>query len=318
MQRFSTENIPERDRPAFVHEFVARHVAGRQFTPADPRGFHVEIAAFGLPDRVTVGTARYSPLRGARTRDLLGDGRDGYLLTLHTEEHEVSIEGGRPVKVPAGDLMLVNEGTPSDFWLPQTVVRVLSFERSRLARMVPRIDMRASYHIPKTTPGMSLISGYADLLRTNQPQGDKASQIAVNHLYDLAALLLDGFVQGGAERNEPSFRSARLQLVKKHILSRMQDPELSISLVAGLQGVTPRYIQRLFEAEGVTFSEFLRDSRLKLAFQLLSDSDLDKTISEIAYDSGFHDLSNFNRAFRKRFGITPSDVRAEGMRKHFS
>jgi AraC-like DNA-binding protein len=32
-------------------------------------------------------------------------------------------------------------------------------------------------------------------------------------------------------------------------------------------------------------------------------------VSAIAFAAGFHDLSHFNRAFRRRFGVTPSDVR---------
>ena len=35
-----------------------------------------------------------------------------------------------------------------------------------------------------------------------------------------------------------------------------------------------------------------------------------RTIGAIAYDSGFGDLSYFNHAFRRRYGATPSDIRA--------
>ena len=44
---------------------------------------------------------------------------------------------------------------------------------------------------------------------------------------------------------------------------------------------------------------------------MLSDPRLaERTISAIAYDAGFGDLSHFNRAFHRRYGETPSDVRA--------
>ena len=77
------------------------------------------------------------------------------------------------------------------------------------------------------------------------------------------------------------------------------------------QGVTPRYIQRLFESEGTTFSDFVRGSRLDLAYRLLHERDLvSTTIATIAYDAGFSDISSFNRAFRRRFELTPSEVRA--------
>jgi len=36
----------------------------------------------------------------------------------------------------------------------------------------------------------------------------------------------------------------------------------------------------------------------------------DRTVSSVAFEAGFGDLSYFNRAFRRRYGATPSDVRA--------
>jgi AraC-like DNA-binding protein len=48
---------------------------------------------------------------------------------------------------------------------------------------------------------------------------------------------------------------------------------------------------------------------------MLVDSRMaDRSISAIAFDAGFGDLSCFNREFRRRFGQTPSDVRAAGAR----
>jgi AraC-like DNA-binding protein len=315
MQHFSTNDIPARDRIAVVHDFIARHVAGRHFKPLS-NDVRIEIAAFNLPERVTVGTASYSPIVGQRTRELTADGRDGYLLAINDQDHEFSVDGRPPITVPAGDLVLIHDGVSSEFRLRQTTVRALSLDRSRLARLVPRIDTNAFYHIPATTPGAQLVGGYMQLVHRNEPQDNKARQVVAGQFHDLAALVLDGFVQGGAGWGEGGIRAARLELVKKEILDRLRDPELNIDTVARSQGVTPRYIQRLFKAEGLTFSGFLRDSRLDLAFRLLEDTDPGRnTISAIAYDAGFHDLSNFNRIFRLRYGVTPSEVRAEALRR---
>jgi AraC-like DNA-binding protein len=76
-------------------------------------------------------------------------------------------------------------------------------------------------------------------------------------------------------------------------------------------GVTPRYIHKLFETEEVTFSEFVLTRRLAVAHRLLSDRRLaHRSITSIAFDAGFADLSYFDRAFRRRYSATPSEVRA--------
>ena len=315
MLRFSTRDVPERERLAYVHDFIARHVAGLAFTPADDDGFQADLAVALLPDAVAVGRARYSPVAGARTRELLGDGRANYRLTLHDADYEYSVEGGPWRKARAGDLVIVSEGTPIEFRLPAASVQVVSLDRAKLAARIPAIEREPAHFLPRGAPGVALFAGYADLLAAAPPQGMRAGRLAAAPLYDLAALLFEG---GAGEGTSPGvIGAARLELVKKGVLARLADPALSVEAVARRQGVTPRYVQRLFASEGTTFSEFLRDARLALAQRLLGAAD-GRSIAAIAYDAGFSDLSGFNRAFRRRYGLTPSDIRAEAIRRRSS
>jgi AraC-like DNA-binding protein len=74
----------------------------------------------------------------------------------------------------------------------------------------------------------------------------------------------------------------------------------------------------MFETEGTTFTQYLLTQRLARAYDLLGDPRrwADK-VSAIAFDSGFADVSYFNRVFRRRFGAVPSDVRAHAHRDAF-
>nr|WP_249779618.1 helix-turn-helix domain-containing protein [Bradyrhizobium sediminis] len=66
----------------------------------------------------------------------------------------------------------------------------------------------------------------------------------------------------------------------------------------------------MFESEDTSFSDFVREQRLSRAYRILIDRHhLVRTISSIAFDCGFGDLSYFNRSFRQRYGLTPSGVR---------
>jgi AraC-like DNA-binding protein len=77
-----------------------------------------------------------------------------------------------------------------------------------------------------------------------------------------------------------------------------------------------RIVAGLFEQEGVTFPEFLLWARLEQAHRMLSALRFSgRTVASIAYTAGFGDLSSFNRAFRKHYGMTPSDVRAAARRR---
>lgn len=315
MQRLSTDDVPARSRLGFVHDFVGRHAAGMEFRPHDPERFRAELGVFRLPGSTLLAEARYSPFAAARTRELLNDGRDNYQIMIHTAEHEVAVEGGAPVTVPSGALLVLDQGAHMACRVPATGLKLVNLGRRRLRELVPGIEARPCYVLPAATPGIGLFAGYADMLRAAPPKNEKLGALAEGHLYDLTALLLDGIVAGGAARNAAGLGAARLELVKRDVRARLGDRGLGIAAVARRQAITPRYIQRLFEAEGSSFSEFLRDCRLERAFRMIDAATTERTIAAIAFEAGFSDLSSFNRAFRRRYALTPSQVRAEALRR---
>jgi AraC-like DNA-binding protein len=107
-------------------------------------------------------------------------------------------------------------------------------------------------------------------------------------------------------------RAARLHAIKQDVERWLDRPDLSVVALAERHCCTPRQVQRLFEQEGSTFTEYVHARRLGRAYRLLSDprQRCDK-ISSVAFDCGFGDVSYFNRLFRRRFGAAPSDVRAQ-------
>lgn len=99
------------------------------------------------------------------------------------------------------------------------------------------------------------------------------------------------------------------------ITANIDDCDLKAADVAQRQRVTARYVHKLFEREGLTFSAFVLDRRLSRAHRLLSEPRLaDRMISSVACDVGFGDLSYFNRVFRRRYDATPSEIKRAAKR----
>lgn len=300
---------------AFVHAFFARHIGGVELQLRDCDTVRFDLSAMALPGGMTIGHGHFSPMHGSRTRRLLQDGRDHFLLTVHSEDHEVAVDGRPPLQIRAGDLTLVDEGRCYDLWFGRAMaVQAVALDRRRLGLLVPRLDSAALHVLPGTTSTPRLLRSYVEAVLHNPPAPGKASELVSRHIHDLAAQALQECAGGRAERSERGIAAARLKLVEKDILARLSDHALQIDTVAQRQGVTPRYIQRLFAMKGTTFSDFVRDSRLDLAFQLLQGNAPGfGTITAIAIQAGFSDISSFNRAFRKRFDATPSDIRAAAL-----
>lgn len=111
-------------------------------------------------------------------------------------------------------------------------------------------------------------------------------------------------------------KAARLREVFGAIAQSAGRTDLDPAAVAGRLGMSVRYLHRLLEETGKTFSEHVLDRRLERVHRLLRDPRLaGRRISEIALEAGFSDLSHFNRSFRRRFGATPTVIRAEAARR---
>jgi AraC family transcriptional regulator, positive regulator of tynA and feaB len=119
-----------------------------------------------------------------------------------------------------------------------------------------------------------------------------------------------------ADETEPGrrFSSYTLENVKQLIARSLADPELTITRVASLAGMSSRKLQRLFQASGVTYGEWLRCERLRHCyFELVSSRDQNVSITDLAFRWGFSDVSHFSRAFRAQFGVCARDVRARSL-----
>lgn len=105
-----------------------------------------------------------------------------------------------------------------------------------------------------------------------------------------------------------STESRRVQKVKQYIHDNYASP-LRLETLADLVGMSPVSFSRFFrQRTGRTLSEYIVDIRLGYAARMLVDSS--KNISEICYECGFNNLSNFNRTFKAKRNYTPRDFRA--------
>ena len=83
---------------------------------------------------------------------------------------------------------------------------------------------------------------------------------------------------------------------------------LVVSDLARSVGLGPSRLEHLFKAHAkTTIRDFIRERRLTEAAELLACSE--ERISVISFGVGFRDVSNFNHAFKKRFGVSPREYR---------
>ncbi|MEU5896794.1 AraC family transcriptional regulator [Streptomyces sp. SID335] len=132
----------------------------------------------------------------------------------------------------------------------------------------------------------------------------------------LAAAVLERHFVGGAERCPPSQQPELMTRVRGFIDRNLGDPALTPSLVAAVHHISIRNLQRLFQEEGTTPSDWIRQRRLENSRRELCDTELrSSSIREIGLRNGFGQPSDFSRVFRARYGVPPGRFRHAWFRR---
>jgi AraC-like DNA-binding protein len=109
----------------------------------------------------------------------------------------------------------------------------------------------------------------------------------------------------------PSLRPGqieRMDRVVRYLQQRVADP-VKLEEVAAVAHLTPAAFCRFFKSStGKTLVGYLHELRVSMASRLLLETDM--PVSEVALESGFANLSNFNRRFREQKGLSPREFRA--------
>lgn len=268
-----------------------------------------EAALTGLlwaADGLSLATLYFSPRAPLSFRTEGAPGGDVLLARGWDGPLSVTAKGASVVAA-RGDIVVLPCREPMAFSLPEggrfdcalLPERALGASAGRLSRLLMRSIS------PSILP-LQLLIGYAGYLLRRGAVTDEEAQTLVAHFYDLLPILADHLLDAEPRSAGGDGRAAS---VKAFIEARLGECSLSLSAVAKAEGVSERAIQKLFSREGRTFSRYVLDRRLERARALIMRRGQRAAIQQIAYDAGFNDLSYFNRAFRKRYGVRPSDLR---------
>jgi acetamidase/formamidase/AraC-like DNA-binding protein len=129
-------------------------------------------------------------------------------------------------------------------------------------------------------------------------------------LADLMPTFLRQLTPSSTEAGGTATQAAILHRLCQTIERKLTDPHLTPVRVAQAEGISERYLQKLFEGSGSSFTQYLRERRLqRTSAELSSPAEAHHSISEIAFRNGFNDSAHFSRAFRHRFGLSPREFR---------
>ncbi|WP_339039603.1 acetamidase/formamidase family protein [Bradyrhizobium symbiodeficiens] len=306
---FTSESYAQDDRPDAWRDVLA--AVGLQ--PAGGHGLFDGHAT--ASNRHAAGVALTRLAAGAQSVGPLSrTNEDLPIALMPVEDGMVLKSAGSHRIVPVGHLVLLpRSGDWSIVFQRDMRAIVLSVTSEALHG---RLSGNPRFGEPLVVPTTGFADVFSRLLdvvaRTLDTLSDAEWNSLAQSLVDLLLTLAHQLAASTSDPGSSAAQAALLHRICQTIERRLDDPDLVPARVAQAEGISERYLQKLFETVGDNFTHYVRERRLQRAWADLSNpTEAHRSISEIAYAYGFGDSAHFSRAFRHRFGLPPREFRQQ-------
>jgi acetamidase/formamidase/AraC-like DNA-binding protein len=306
---FTSESYAQGDRPEAWRDVLG--AVGLQ--PASASAFYDGHATASHRNAVGVALSRISA--GAQGIAPLPQSGDGLPIALLPIEDGVVLRQGLSHHiVPVGRLLLLPRGGDWNVVFQRdmrAIVLSVTSEalHSRIAGKMKFADARMVASGGLADVFSRMLDATARTLETlDDVEWAAIAQSLVDLLLTFAHQLAGPALDAGGTATQAAILHRICQTIERHL----DDPELAPARVAQAEGISERYLQKLFEGVGDNFTHYVRERRLQRAWADLSNpAQAHRSISEIAYRYGFGDSAHFSRTFRHRFGLPPREFRQQ-------
>lgn len=256
--------------------------------------------------RLQLSEVESGPACYERSDELVADApSDHLLLSLKYSGSGVVEQFGRQAQADSGDILLYDTGAPYRLDFPETYRElVVRIPRSSLVSRVAMPERFSAIRLDGNSAVARLVARYLRELTVESEALPAAARDRLDSaILDIVAVGLT--TVGGSTVADDG--SGHLLRAKTFIRARATEPTLDARRVADALDISVRTLNRAFAAEGESAMKWLSDLRLDSAYAAL-EGHRTGSVSATAFESGFSDLSHFSRAFKAKFGLTPSEV----------
>lgn len=278
---------------------------------AIPAGRDFSAAVMARP----LGDAQLACISGGaqrviRTSMLAGRSERGYykLFWQLAGRSRVS-QDGRVGDVRAGDWAYYDTARPYEVDIEAgSRFAVMLLPRERCAGWSGKATGTA---LPACGQARAAVASVLAVLADDNAYDGLAAESVTASIGGLMRAALAGRVVGEAQRTSNERHTAeRYQLACRYIGNHLDDPALSPESVAAALNVSRRTLYASFAENGHSPFALIQRLRLEQCRRLLADPfTVDRSITRIALDQGFNDLTHFSRLFKHAYGLSPRGYR---------
>lgn len=269
--------------------------------------FHFRAEAYHFGE-IVLTAYRCSPQTFDRSRARIGrDGIDHITLQFCLSGRHGERDGPAGSEAGPGDLLIADLAQRQATATSAFNSLNLTVPRRLLAPLLDAPDEQNLRLMPGSAPLTALLRNHLiGLFQSARTMGTAEADAIVVPTLSLAAAVLNTHRAIEAGSIDPILAVQ----IRRFLGAEATRSDLSADQVAARFGISRRKLYYLMEPQG-GFASSLREHRLRLAHALLRDpAQRGLSIADIAEHCGFAWRTNFARAFRQRFGMTPQETRA--------
>jgi AraC-like DNA-binding protein len=313
-----TGRTAEGDGSALVRPRIERqHFAGSEgmrmlpvegrFESRDPEDFEAEVVRAVLGEfvlRRTTITAHRAMVDGrAADPDILR------FMTVQQGSLLAAPPGGRPVRLEVGDALFTCRPRTYVYQADGPIVIVAStLPVTSLPAGVRRLEdlpIGPLPHSPLVDAVVDLLVGLAQ--RFDEPWSFDADHAAGGITELQAAILTEVLAAPPPAPGPDRVHAAAIEYIERHLGDqRLRPPQIAAAL-----GVSLRYLHRAFDDKDVTVARYLRERRLEQVALALRTAERQPSLHDLADRYGFGSQDQLARAFRRRYGSSMTEFRAD-------
>lgn len=311
--RFSVEHLPEKDRfQAWTDSLSCIFETDRTRTLKATTDFRGSVSVTMIGSMLLAETVTITQIWNRSPRLIARDGMDHYMIQIYLDGGQLCESEGRSVDMPRGGALVYDLSRP---------VKARSSDLRNLSLVLPRamVENRLSdpdaHHLQVLSASDSMSALLIDHIKTMNRHAGRLDGRQTGALTEatlmLAAAALN--VSGNGEAAGTIEAHDQLVRIRADIRARVGDMALSPGDLCRRHNVSRHRLYALFASQGGVATA-IREARLQAARARLSDPAAgSRRVSDIAQACGFSSDSDFSRAFRQRFGMSPSAARHYGL-----
>lgn len=272
--------------------------------------FRAEVTARNVGDLRLVGCT-CDPCEGMRSKSQISRGIDDHIgILFELAGSEIVRQGDREATLKPGDFVIWDSSQAMEFRVLEPLQKMtILAPKSKMRRFLPAIDDIAGMRIDGTSSLGPLVGAYLrQLLEGLTTLEDEHLRMVADTTLELVAAGV-----GAQTKVNPDGGTELFERIRSHILQRLADPDLTPPDIARANGISLRYLHKLFSTRGLSVSRWILKQRLERCRKTLETEGPSRSITDIALGLGFNDVSHFSRSYRAEFGISPRLARARSL-----